>query len=71
MTVYYKRQPISMIERSKLSVTIHDVEFAKDFSYFISVQYEGTKVSTPQTVERDRSVRTRQKPYFHQQHFLL
>ena len=33
-----------MIKPSKLSVTIHDVEFAKDFQYFISVHYEGIKV---------------------------
>lgn len=33
-----------MIKSSKLSVTIHDVEFAKDFQYTITVQYEGIKV---------------------------
>ena len=40
-----------MIEKSKLSITIHDVEFAKDFQYFISVQYEGTKVKVSRSIE--------------------
>ncbi len=35
-----------MIKSSKLSVTIHDVEFAKDFQYFITVHYEGVKVKS-------------------------
>lgn len=35
-----------MIKTSKLSVTIHDVEFAKDFQYSISTQYEGIKKQT-------------------------
>jgi hypothetical protein len=33
-----------MIKPSKLSVTIHDVEFAKDFQYFITILYENVKV---------------------------
>ena len=33
-----------MIKSSKLSVSIHDVEFAKDFQYFVEMQYEGVKV---------------------------
>ena len=34
-----------MIKKSKLSVSVHDVEFAKDFQYFVSVHYEGQKVT--------------------------
>ena len=36
-----------MIKKSKLSVSIHDVEFAKDFEYFITLHYEGAKVLAP------------------------
>lgn len=43
-----------MIKSSKLSVTIHDVEFAKDFQYFISVHYEGNKVCLVVNSETNR-----------------
>lgn len=33
-----------MIRKAKLSVSVHDVEFAKDFQYCISVHYDGVKV---------------------------
>ncbi len=36
-----------MIKKSKLSVSVHDAEFAKDFQYQITVIYEGTQVPNP------------------------
>jgi len=33
-----------MITKSKLSVSIHDTEFSKDYQYMITAQFENQKV---------------------------
>lgn len=54
-----------MIKSSKLSVSIHDVEFAKDFQYLIEAHYEGVKVSHLTIPETNRFISFSAKSDFH------